>query len=228
MPASLPAPVAALWRAVRPTIPGTGAPRRARHFIDYAVGGLGAVSRAPDGFLALGRQGVLGERLRDAVVTRRLIPESRESARRLLTDFLEYERHGRFVGEYMTKVDGATMHHALEARAALDDCMSAASDKSRADEYSSTAFSSDETKPVSLTSVIPPFAMRWKRLGWLVQHPLSWTATAAVLLVGFLSCGVNFRFKSWRNRAKRPPKWRLPHPKRSGRPACAARSVRAG
>jgi hypothetical protein len=73
----------------------------------------------------------------------------------------------------------------LEARAALDDCMSVGPDKSRADEHSSTAFNSDEKKPVSLTSVIPPFAMQWKRLGWLVQHPLAWTATAAVLLVGF-------------------------------------------
>lgn len=112
-----PAPAAALWRAFRPADPGTGALRRARHFLDYAVGGLGAVTRAPDGFPWLERKGIVGERLRGACITRRLIPESRESARRLLIDFLEYERHGRFVGEYMTKVDGATMHYALEARA---------------------------------------------------------------------------------------------------------------
>jgi asparagine synthase (glutamine-hydrolysing) len=114
---AVPAPGAALWRALRPAERGAGVGRRVRHFVDYALGGLGAVTRAPDGFPWLQRQGIAGERLRDLTITRRLIPESRESARRLLTEFLEYERHGRFVGEYMTKVDGATMHHALEARA---------------------------------------------------------------------------------------------------------------
>jgi asparagine synthase (glutamine-hydrolysing) len=29
---------------------------------------------------------------------------------------MEYHRRGRFVGEFMTKVDGATMYHSLEAR----------------------------------------------------------------------------------------------------------------
>ena len=36
--------------------------------------------------------------------------------RNVLTEFLEYDRGNRFVGEYMTKVDGATMFHSLEAR----------------------------------------------------------------------------------------------------------------
>jgi len=35
---------------------------------------------------------------------------------RSLKDFVRYDRDTRFVGEYMTKVDGATMFHALEAR----------------------------------------------------------------------------------------------------------------
>jgi asparagine synthase (glutamine-hydrolysing) len=34
----------------------------------------------------------------------------------VLEEFLGYDRRTRFVGEYMTKVDGATMYHALEAR----------------------------------------------------------------------------------------------------------------
>src|SRR5262249_27103400 len=38
------------------------------------------------------------------------------SARNLLADFLSYDRQMRFVGEFLTKVDGATMHHSLEAR----------------------------------------------------------------------------------------------------------------
>jgi asparagine synthase (glutamine-hydrolysing) len=113
----VPAPAGTLWRAVRPMIPEVGVARRARHFIDYAVGGLGAVVRAPEGFPSLQRQGMAGPRMDGALVSARAIPETTASARRLLEEFLEYERHGRFVGEYMTKVDGATMQYALEARA---------------------------------------------------------------------------------------------------------------
>ena len=112
----IPAAAAALWRSLRPT-PSRGRLRRARHFVDYAAGGLGAVVQAPDGFPWLERQGLPGPRLEHATVARRAIAESHASARRLLDEFLEYERHGRFVGEYMTKVDGATMHYGLEARA---------------------------------------------------------------------------------------------------------------
>jgi asparagine synthase (glutamine-hydrolysing) len=113
----LPAAAAPAWRAVRETIPAVGAARRARHFVDYTVGGLGAIVRAPDGFPSLQRAGIVGPRMDGATVPVRAIPETIASARRLLADFLEHERHGRFVGEYMTKVDGATMYYALEARA---------------------------------------------------------------------------------------------------------------
>src|SRR5205085_7063150 len=51
-----------------------------------------------------------------ATVAQRRIAWSPESARRVLTEFLAYDRRTRFVGEYLTKVDGATMHYALEAR----------------------------------------------------------------------------------------------------------------
>ena len=73
--------------------------------------------RVRPGFPSLQLQGISGERLDGANVSRRLIPESAESAHRLLEEFLEYDRRGRFVGEYMVKVDGATMYYALEARA---------------------------------------------------------------------------------------------------------------
>jgi len=33
-----------------------------------------------------------------------------------LSDFLDYDFNQRFTGEYLPKVDGATMHYALEAR----------------------------------------------------------------------------------------------------------------
>jgi len=50
-------------------------------------------------------------------VSQREIPWSPESGRRVLADFLTYDRQTRFPGEYMTKVDGGTMYYALEARA---------------------------------------------------------------------------------------------------------------
>ena len=50
-------------------------------------------------------------------LSQRQMQWTHESGRNVLTEFLEYDRAGRFVGEYMTKVDGATMFHSLEARA---------------------------------------------------------------------------------------------------------------
>ena len=46
----------------------------------------------------------------------REIEPSAESGRRVLEDFLDYERRTRFVAEYMTKVDGAAMRYGMEAR----------------------------------------------------------------------------------------------------------------
>jgi asparagine synthase (glutamine-hydrolysing) len=59
---------------------------------------------------------MLGERLAGISVAQRDIEWSSESGRNVLSEFLEYDRGGRFVGEYMTKIDGATMFHSLEAR----------------------------------------------------------------------------------------------------------------
>jgi len=59
---------------------------------------------------------MLGARLADVSLAQREIEWSHDSGRNVLTEFLEYDRTGRFVGEYMTKVDGATMFHSLEAR----------------------------------------------------------------------------------------------------------------
>ena len=113
----IPASVGHLWPRVRNVLPETGSLGRARHLVDYATGGLGSVARVKPGFPSLQRQGVSGERLEGASVGRRSIQESVESAHHLLEEFLEYDRRGRFVGEYMVKVDGATMYYALEARA---------------------------------------------------------------------------------------------------------------
>ncbi|HKP13148.1 MAG TPA: asparagine synthase (glutamine-hydrolyzing), partial [Blastocatellia bacterium] len=104
------------WAALRDRLPRMGPLRRAASFLDYATGGLGGVARARDGLQMYQRNGLLGERLRDAALDQHAIGRSIESARNLLTEFLSYDRDTRFTGEYLPKVDGATMHHSVEAR----------------------------------------------------------------------------------------------------------------
>src|SRR6185295_15012461 len=98
-------------RNLRNGLPGHGVLRRARSFLDYVTGGLGAVTQTRDGWPMYQRNGLLGERLCDTRIPQRELAWSQESARHLLTDFLRYDRQTRFTGEYLPKVDGATMHH---------------------------------------------------------------------------------------------------------------------
>jgi asparagine synthase (glutamine-hydrolysing) len=102
--------------ALRDRLPRVGPLRRAASFLDYATGGLGGVALARDGLQMYRRAGLLGERLQDAALDQHAIPWSTESARHLLAEFLQYDRDTRFTGEYLPKVDGATMHHSVEAR----------------------------------------------------------------------------------------------------------------
>ena len=97
-------------------LPNNGALRRAKHFIDYATGGVGAIARVHNGLPLYRENDLLGSRLVDADVSHRQIPLSPGSARDLVFEFLKYDRRTRFTGEYMTKVDGGTMYYALEAR----------------------------------------------------------------------------------------------------------------
>jgi asparagine synthase (glutamine-hydrolysing) len=113
---SLPQSSARLWLAARDRFPALGPLRRVRSFIDYTTGGLGAVTNARDGLPSYRRKGMLGERLAEATVDQRAIPWSHTSARNVLSEFLRYDRRTRFTGEYLPKVDGATMHHSIEAR----------------------------------------------------------------------------------------------------------------
>jgi asparagine synthase (glutamine-hydrolyzing) len=113
---ALPRTSGKLWLRVRESFPASGHLRRARSFIDYTTGGLGAVTNARDGLPIYRRNCILGERLIDAAVDQRAIPWSFDSARKLLTEFLLHDRHTRFTGEYLPKVDGATMYHSIEAR----------------------------------------------------------------------------------------------------------------
>jgi len=113
---SLPGVLASGWRANRERVPHVGSLKRLISFLNYSTGGLGAVACAHDGLPSYQRYGMLGERLAGVSVAQRDIDWSSESGRNVLSEFLEYDRGNRFVGEYMTKVDGATMFHSLEAR----------------------------------------------------------------------------------------------------------------
>jgi asparagine synthase (glutamine-hydrolysing) len=112
----MPEAVAHLWPFLRKAVRRVPALRRPMHLMDFATEGLGGAARVHDGLPYYEREGMLGERLSGKILAERAIPASFKSGRRLLVDFLEYERRTRFVSEYMTKVDGATMYFAIEAR----------------------------------------------------------------------------------------------------------------
>jgi asparagine synthase (glutamine-hydrolysing) len=112
----LPAAAAKIWPALRNAVRGVPALRRPMHLMDFATAGLAAAIRTHDGLPWYEQEGLLGEQLSGRIMPQRAIPDSVQSARRLLADFLEYERRTRFVSEYMTKVDGGTMYYAIEAR----------------------------------------------------------------------------------------------------------------
>jgi asparagine synthase (glutamine-hydrolysing) len=113
----LPGVAASAWGAVRHVVPQSGAAGRARNFLDYATGGLGAHIRAHNGLPYFERHSLLGERLAGRQFPLRQIPASREAGRRLLSDVFHYHRDIHLTSEFMPKVDGSTMFYALEARA---------------------------------------------------------------------------------------------------------------
>ncbi len=105
-----------VWKQIRGAFPTSGPVRRAKHFLDYATGGIGAVANVHDGLPLYWEKDLLGARMKDRTVSQRRIPWSQDSARNLLAEFLQYDRTTRFTGEYMTKVDGGSMRYAVEAR----------------------------------------------------------------------------------------------------------------
>ena len=113
---ALPGATNGLWRHIRASFPRVSGLRRAATLMDVATGGLGGVTTIHDGLPMYQQSGILAARLLDVNVDQRMIAWSSSSARNLLSEFLRYDRRMRFVGEYLTKVDGATMHHSLEAR----------------------------------------------------------------------------------------------------------------
>jgi len=84
--------------------------------MDYATEGLGAAAINDDLLGYYHRRNLMGPRLRESIHARRPLARSFASARQLLPEFLEHEWRTQFTGEYMTKVDGATMFYAVEAR----------------------------------------------------------------------------------------------------------------
>ncbi len=113
---ALPEAATSAWAAARGVFPDSGPLRRVRSFLDYTTGGLGAAACVREGLPEYKKNGLLGRRLANASVSQREMPWSLASAQQLLADFLIYDRRTRFTGEYLTKVDGATMQHSLEAR----------------------------------------------------------------------------------------------------------------
>lgn len=109
-----PKALSSVVQASTAVLPKRGALKRANSFLSYSSGGLGAVTQARDGLPIYEQNQLLGERMRGASLSHREIALS--SGDNLLSDFLQYDRRTRFVGEYLPKVDGATMFHALEAR----------------------------------------------------------------------------------------------------------------
>lgn len=115
--ARVPAAATPLWRAVRRAVPQRGPFRRAVHLTDYVVGGLPAYLDAHDGLPFYQRHGMLGDRLKGLTAAERGGRWGVASARGILGEYLRHDLEHQFLAEYLVKVDGGTMHHAIEARA---------------------------------------------------------------------------------------------------------------
>jgi asparagine synthase (glutamine-hydrolysing) len=102
--------------ALAATMRAMGGPlRKASTLLDYGAGGLPALLRVQSRMELYRSAGLFGPLLRNAELQSIRVAHRRDG-RQLLQEFLEHDRRGRFVSEYLTKVDGATMHYALEAR----------------------------------------------------------------------------------------------------------------
>ncbi|MCL5744053.1 MAG: asparagine synthase C-terminal domain-containing protein [Acidobacteria bacterium] len=112
----LPGVASKLWCSVRGLVPRTGVMRRACHLMDFASCGIGAMAAIHGNLQFFRDNGIMGERLATIESPGAELHWSPASARNLATSLIEYHLQGMFLSEFMTKVDGATMHYALEAR----------------------------------------------------------------------------------------------------------------
>jgi len=102
------------WRHLELLFPRKGPLRRMAALFDYASGNLDAYFNHWAWLSNPLLNPLLGPRLNDLQMDTAspTVPGDQSP----LTSVLAYEIESRFVGEYLTKVDGATMHYALEAR----------------------------------------------------------------------------------------------------------------
>jgi asparagine synthase (glutamine-hydrolysing) len=112
----LPAPLASPLRVAAACLPSAGPLRRLRRYLEYSTSGLAAYARAHDGLPYFDKYGILGERLQSLTLPQRNLIPSFDSARRLLSDVLSSQHRNHFLGEFMPKVDGATMYYSIESR----------------------------------------------------------------------------------------------------------------
>jgi asparagine synthase (glutamine-hydrolysing) len=113
----IPGPLAPAVRGVANLLPESGRARRLRSAMVYATGGIGSWRQRNDGLPYLQSRGILGEKLSGVNFDWREIPPSAASAQRLFRDVFESHLQLHFTSEFMPKVDGATMYHAIESRA---------------------------------------------------------------------------------------------------------------
>ena len=112
-----PLAVAPVLHSAGNLLPDLGRLKTLRSAINYATGGIGSWIRRHDGLPYLISHGMLGEKLANARYELREIPASARAARRLFRDVFDFHRRMHFTSEFMPKVDGATMHYAIESRA---------------------------------------------------------------------------------------------------------------
>lgn len=115
--ARIPAFAAPVVRAAAGWLPRIGPLGRMRNFLGYSTSGLRAYTDASNRMPYYERCGILGERLRGATLPHHTLAPSFDSARHLFADVLKYQHRMHFDGEFIPKVDGATMYYSLESRA---------------------------------------------------------------------------------------------------------------
>ncbi len=104
-----------LWPSVRPAFESSRL-KRAKHFFDYASGGLSAVLDVRDGLKRFEKAGLLGKELCSENGAAPTSEWESPFGRELLDDLIEYAQGTWFTGEFLTKVDGGSMYYAIEAR----------------------------------------------------------------------------------------------------------------
>lgn len=93
-----------------------GSARRAASFLDYSTKGLQAVLEKQCWLREYDQKGILGERILQSPQYNVQMRWNPEDELKVFQDFLDHHQRTRFLGQYLPKVDGATMHYGLEAR----------------------------------------------------------------------------------------------------------------